>query len=82
MQTFIYKSNKKPDTYLFVAKQDDFSELPEPLMKVFGEPVFVMELDITEDSKLALSDAKEVVSSVAEQGFYLQMPPKDGSLLK
>lgn len=32
----IYRSSKRDQTYLYVEKRDDFSSVPEELMKSFG----------------------------------------------
>lgn len=71
----VYKSERMDFTYLYVDAIDDLKELPEDLLKGFGEPQFVMSLKLSAERKLALSDSREVLSSVAEKGFYLQMPP-------
>jgi len=42
MLTAVYKSKKKADTFLFVEKRDDFSKVPEPLLAMFGQPIYVM----------------------------------------
>ena len=34
----IYRSSKRDQTYLYVEKKDDFSRVPEELMKGFGQP--------------------------------------------
>ena len=31
MQAFVYKSQRRADTYVFLAARDDFALLPEPL---------------------------------------------------
>ena len=41
----VYKSAKKAQTYLFINKRDDFSEVPEALMKMFGKPEMVTVLN-------------------------------------
>ncbi len=75
MQSFVYKSLRKPDTYLYLRKRDDFAVLPEPVRAPLGELVFVMELAITEDRKLARADAAVVRLNLATHGFHLQFPP-------
>ncbi len=47
MQSFIYKSLKKNELYLYLNKKDDFSNIPDSLLKSFGSMEFVMELEIT-----------------------------------
>ncbi|NOQ34538.1 MAG: hypothetical protein GQ569_01410 [Methylococcaceae bacterium] len=74
MQCFVYKSLKKEELYLYTLKKDDFSELPEALLKGFGELAFVMELELTPERKLAREDNKKVLASLVEKGFFVQMP--------
>ncbi|MGH1427061.1 MAG: YcgL domain-containing protein [Arenicella sp.] len=75
MQSYIYRSEKKIDCYLFLRKQEKDFELPDVVKKVVGALHFVMEIDITPDTKLALSEPDKVLTAMEEQGFYIQMPP-------
>lgn len=75
MQSYIYKSLKKDELYLYLVKKDDFSDIPEPLLNSFGKIEFVMELDITPDRKLAREDTAKVLNSLQEKGFFVQVPP-------
>jgi len=75
MQSYIYKSLKKNELYLYLQKKDDFSDIPEPLLKSFGRLEFVMELDITPERKLARVDVNNVLLSFDEKGFFVQVPP-------
>ena len=77
----IYKSNKKEGLYLYVLKEDDFLDVPEPLMKNFGKPEFAMELELNSERKLARADTAEVMQGLTRQGYYLQVPPTIVSLL-
>lgn len=61
--------------YLYVEKEQGVAPVPAALMKVFGEPEFVMTLALKSDRKLARVDRDEVERSVRQQGFFLQMPP-------
>ena len=73
----IYRSNVKLETYLYIRAKDDFSDVPEILLKGFGQPEFVMELELTPERKLARVEITEVMDSLREKGFFLQMPPVD-----
>lgn len=42
----IYRSSKRDQTYLYVEKRDDFSRVPEELMKSFGQPQLAMMIDL------------------------------------
>ena len=75
MQCFIYKSNKKDQLYLYLDKQDEFSCIPEAILKSIGQPEFVMQLEITPERKLARENAVEVLKGIEEHGFFIQMPP-------
>ncbi|MDH5353765.1 MAG: YcgL domain-containing protein [Gammaproteobacteria bacterium] len=69
----IYRSNRKFDTYLYLSAKDDFSEIPEDLLKVFGEPEFSFSFNLTNDRKLAKEDTTEVLKNLEEQGYHLQL---------
>ena len=80
MQCAIYKSRRKLDTYLYLAARDDFSRVPESLLKLLGEPVHVMDLDLSAERKLAQEDVAEVLYNLQERGWHLQMPRQDDPL--
>ncbi len=73
MFCYIYRSNRKLDTYLYLAKKDDFSEVPEDLLIVFGEAEFSFSFNLTTDRKLAKEDTTEVLNNLEEQGYHLQL---------
>lgn len=75
MQCFIYKSLKKEYLYLYVSKQDDFSQLPQALLDSFGAMAFVMSLELSPEKKLAREDSVKVIASLKEKGFFVQLPP-------
>jgi uncharacterized protein YcgL (UPF0745 family) len=75
MHCAIYKGSLKPESFLYIERPDDFSRVPELLLKMFGELELVMELDLGSRTKLANADLEEVKHLLVEQGYYLQMPP-------
>ena len=77
MQSYIYRSEKKADCYLFLKQPVDKFDLPDVVQKVVGELHLVMELDITPETKLAISNATNVLDAFDQQGFYIQMPPAE-----
>mgnify|MGYP001820235062 CR=1 FL=1 len=77
----IYRSSRKPETYLYVEKSRGLEDVPEALMQQFGEPEEVMSLLLDSERRLARADAAEVLQLIAQQGFYLQMPPTAAELL-
>lgn len=78
----VYKSAKKADTYLYLKKQNDFGSVPEQLMSIFGAPKFVCMVPLEKRSKIANIDKDSFVSKLVQDGYYLQMPPKEKSLLE
>ena len=70
----VYKSNKKDETYVFIPTSTPLSDLPDELLKVLGQAEMVMTLMLTPEKKMARGTAAEVIKSIEEQGFYLQMP--------
>ncbi len=75
MQCFIYKSLKKSELYLYLEKKDDFSKVPDTLLKSFGKVEFVMDLELRAGQKLAREDINKVLASLKEKGFFVQIPP-------
>ena len=76
MNCQIFRSKKKDETYLFLAADQPFEELPEKLRATFGEPVYVMALKLFSESKLARVETQSVLESLSERGYFLQLPPK------
>jgi hypothetical protein len=72
----VYRSDKKAETYLYLADGVEFNDLPTELQERFGEPAFVLHLELSADHRLARVDVMKVLESLAEHGFYLQLPPK------
>lgn len=76
MKTYIYKSSKKDELYLYIEKKDDFSSVPQALYDSMGkEPIFVMEIELNPERKLAREDVANVIKSIEKQGFHVQIPP-------
>ena len=74
MQAFVYKSLRKPDTYLYLRERDAFALLPEAVLVPLGKLEFVMELVLSPERKLARVDAEKVRQNLATVGFHLQFP--------
>ncbi len=75
MQTFIYKSLKKDELYVYLTDKDDFSQIPEPLLKSLGPLQFVMTLELSPKRTLAREDSQKVMESLTSKGFFIQLPP-------
>jgi uncharacterized protein YcgL (UPF0745 family) len=78
----IFRSSRKEEMYLYVEKAKGLVDVPESLLKQFGEPERVMTLILEPGRKLARANAAEVLQKIEEAGFYLQMPPTAEELLR
>lgn len=72
----IYKSQKKDETYVFIPTKKSLSDLPDKLLKILGQADKIMTLTLTAEKKMARGNVKEIMKSIDEQGFYLQMQIK------
>ncbi len=76
MQAYVYKSLRKADTFVYLARRDDFDRLPEPLRTQLGGLSFVLEVALTPERRLAREDAEVVRGNLAARGFHVQFPPQ------
>lgn len=82
MKCWVYKGSKRPDTYIYLDRADDFSQLPDGLTAAFGTLELAMELDLSSIKKLAREDISQVRKALTEKGFYIQLPPGSQSLIQ
>ncbi|MCP4270671.1 MAG: YcgL domain-containing protein [Gammaproteobacteria bacterium] len=75
MICYIYRSPKKSETYLYVTKKDEFSSVPEQLLKTFGKPEFSMTVNLAKRNCLARENIAIVREQLTNDGYFLQMPP-------
>ncbi len=75
MQAYVYKSQRKADTFVYLAARDDFEQIPGPLREQLGPLAFVLEVALTPERKLARGNADEVREQLATRGFHVQLPP-------
>ena len=77
MKCSVVRSSQRDFTYIYLSIGHDFDDLPVALKEVFGEPEFVMSLELTPDRKLAYEDVRQVMQNLADKGYHLQMPPTE-----
>jgi uncharacterized protein YcgL (UPF0745 family) len=77
MHTWVYKGNKKPNTYLYIDRKDDFDHVPSALLNLLGDLNFVLDVALDLKSSLALADINDVKNQLSKQGYFLQLPPGD-----
>jgi uncharacterized protein YcgL (UPF0745 family) len=73
MKAYIYRSNRIPDTYIYLAEKDDFSKLPEDITSL-GIIDFAMELDLALDRKMAKESPATIIENLKTNGFHIQLP--------
>ena len=71
----VYKTRKKEEMYLYVSRTDGLDRVPDALKEQFGKPELAMTMMLSADKRLGRAKAEDVMKALAEQGFYLQMPP-------
>ena len=81
MHAYVYKSLSKSETYVYLAKRDDFDVIPASVRQPLGQLQFVLAVELTPERRLAQADAAKVRAQLAENGFYLQFPPSPASVV-
>jgi len=71
----VYKCLHRQETFLFVLKENDFSGVPEPLLRALGEIEKIIELELTPERKVARGNARYIMDDLLQNGFHLQLPP-------
>jgi len=72
---WVYKSRRHPETYLFVTGEDDFGDVPAPLLERMGTLELALCFELRAGRTLASANAAAVLEALATRGFYLQLPP-------
>ena len=73
----VYRCARKADTYLYLRAGLAIDDLPEGLLALLGELTQFLSLDLEPGSKLAQVSARDVISALEDQGYYIQMPPHE-----
>lgn len=90
MKCIIFRCSRKEEMYLYLPYEEDeeklLNDLSEDLLKLTGSLEKVMDLELTPERKLARAKTVDVIASLTEKSYYLQMPPnailkKDDSML-
>jgi uncharacterized protein YcgL (UPF0745 family) len=75
MQCFVYKCLRKAETYVYLREADGFDVLPALVAAQLGPLVFVIEIELSSQRKLARADVDAVMVNLDSQGYHLQWPP-------
>jgi uncharacterized protein YcgL (UPF0745 family) len=74
MHAHVYKSRRKPDTYLYLRERDAFGLVPDAVLQGLGVLEFVLAVELAPGRKLARADAGVVRRNLERLGYYLQAP--------
>lgn len=77
MHCFVYASQRKADTYLWLDRKDHFDVLPASLVLLLGDLRFVLEVELHPDRRLPHEDVEVVMQHLRTQGWHLQLPPQE-----
>jgi uncharacterized protein YcgL (UPF0745 family) len=77
MLCIVYKSSRRPDTFVYVADPGDLAKLPPALAQALGALAEVLRFELTPQRKLAREDARLVCANIDQIGYHIQFPPAD-----
>lgn len=72
----IYKGDKEQELYVYVPQESGTENIPEELSQRMGEIREVMTISINPERKLARVKAVNVLASIDEIGYFVQLPPE------
>ncbi len=75
MLTWVYKSARKANIYLYVERDGDFTRVPSALLDQMGRLDFVLKVDLSARERLATANIQAVRTALDHQGYFLQLPP-------
>jgi uncharacterized protein len=77
MHCFVYASQRKANTYLWLLQRDNFQVIPASLAMMLGDLRFVLEVELHADRRLPQEDVNVVMEHLRTQGWHLQLPPQE-----
>lgn len=77
MLCIVYKSARRPETFVYVAEAEALTKLPAALQQGLGALNEVLRFELTEQRKLAREDARLVLQNLEAIGYHVQFPPAE-----
>ena len=77
----VYRSKNRPNTYLFLDKKDDFSVIPDELLKIFGKPELTMVLPEDKLGKIAGVSKEKLLQELTTNRYWLWIKQEEDNLL-
>lgn len=78
----IYRSKKKPGSYLYLPLNSGFDVLPEGLLEQFSSPERFLIVPLDGSKPLVGATLSSVKAAIDERGYYLQLAKKEENLLE
>ena len=79
MEVEVFKTARRPVTFLFLPEGLLPNDWPDGLEAVFMPAEKVLSLTLTADQPLAAQSAARVMEEIAAKGYFLQLPPQPSS---
>ena len=76
MEVEVFKTSRRPDTFLFLPEGLPPGEWPDGLEEVFMPAEKVLSLTLTAEQPLAAQSVTRVMEEIVAKGFFLQLPPQ------
>ena len=76
MEVAVFKTARRPDTFLFLPEGLPPNEWPDGLAQVFMPAEKVLSLELTAEQPLVATTATRVMEEIAAKGYFLQLPPQ------
>ena len=76
MEVEVFKTARRPDTFLFLPVGLPPGEWPDGLEEVFMPAEKVLSLTLTAEQPLAAQSATRVMAEILAKGYFLQLPPQ------
>ena len=71
----VFKTARRPETFLFLPKGLALADWPEGLADVFTPAEKVLSLNLSAQQPLAAQPVSRVMEEIASRGYFLQLPP-------
>ena len=76
MEVAVFKTARRPETFLFLREGLQPGEWPDGLEQLFMPAEKVLSLTLTADQPLAAHSATRVMEEIICKGYFLQLPPQ------
>tara|TARA_Y200000002_G_C22273273_1_gene493065 strand:+ start:329 stop:598 length:270 start_codon:yes stop_codon:yes gene_type:complete len=76
MEVAVFKTARRPDTFLFLPEGLPPNEWPDGLQEIFMPAEKVLSLSLTAEQPLAAQSATRVMEEIVGKGYFLQLPPQ------